>query len=70
PMYTTTKMHGHCIWQEGGKYLPATRRFGGSSKTEFGHTFVSTYPDVGFTTINLLENFRRILPNNPCKNRF
>jgi hypothetical protein len=70
PFYTTTKMHGHCIWQEGGKYLPATHKFGGSSKTEFGKTFVSTYPDTGFTTINLLENFRRILPNNPCKNDF
>jgi hypothetical protein len=67
PMYVMQKGHGTCWWKEGGKYLRATRKFGKSSKHEFGHLFVQTYPDVGFTQLHLLENFRRILPGNPCR---
>jgi hypothetical protein len=75
PFYTTTRAHGRrahhsCIWQEGGKYLRATHKFGGSSKKEFGGLLATTYPDVGFLTTTRYNNFRRIVNHNPCKNRF
>jgi hypothetical protein len=70
PIYTTTRMHGSCIWQEGGRFLPATHKFGGNSKAEFGPLLDTTYPAAGFITSSRYNNFRRILDHNPCKNRF
>jgi hypothetical protein len=55
--------------QQGGPYIPGTfDTFGGTSATEYGTTplFV-TYPDVGFTTVSLAEDFRRDLGRNPCR---
>jgi hypothetical protein len=75
PFYTTTRAHGHrshhsCIWQEGGRFLRATHKFGGSSKTEFGRLLRTDYPAAGFVTTARFNNFRRIVNHNPCKSRF
>ena len=54
--------------QQGGPHIPGTfDTFGGTSATEYGTTplFV-TFPDVGFTTVTLAEDFRRDLGRNPC----
>jgi hypothetical protein len=69
PFYTTTRLHGSCIWQEGGKYLRATHRFGGE-KREFGHLLVTRYAATGYSITKRYNNFRRIVDHNPCKNRF
>jgi hypothetical protein len=70
PIYTTTQRNDQCWWQFGGAGIPGTTNtFGGNSTTEFGELLGSIY--IAGTSSNpgsivLHENFRRILPNNPC----
>lgn len=67
PIYTTGTADGHCIWQEGGAFLPGTTdTFGGTSQAEYGNLLVSVYPAVGNMTQGIIENFHNTLPNNPC----
>jgi hypothetical protein len=72
PLYSTTnapRLAGPaCNWQEGGPYIPGTtNRFGGSSKTEYGRLLGLTYPsNPRGTTVHRFNDFRRILPENPC----
>lgn len=67
PIYSTGMAGGHCVWREGGPFIPgATNNFGGSSAVEYGGLMLSVYPAVGNTTQGILENFHRTLPNNPC----
>ncbi|MEA2506071.1 MAG: hypothetical protein QOH48_689 [Actinomycetota bacterium] len=65
PFYSTTTSNGTCVWQEGGKYQPATNRFGGE-KAEYGPLLATTYASTGWTTSSRYNNFRRILDHNPC----
>jgi hypothetical protein len=69
PIYTTRGDSGECLWQLGGTNLPGTRNtFGGSSTAEYGPLLLSTYAAAnaaGF--INRYNNFRQVLPNNPCR---
>jgi hypothetical protein len=69
PFYTSTHNGpGDCAWQEGGRYIPGTiNDFGGSSTTAFGHLLASVFPEAGFTTARLFENFNRDLKGNPCQ---
>jgi len=53
--------------QEGGRFIPGTvNNFGGSSTAEFGPLLRTLYPEAGFTTATLINNFNsgdmRILP--------
>jgi hypothetical protein len=70
PIFTTTERNGECWWQFGGPDIPGTTdTFGGTSSSEFGGLQSAVYitgtsSDPG--SIILHENFRRILPNNPC----
>ncbi|MGH6795970.1 MAG: hypothetical protein ACREDH_12450, partial [Methylocella sp.] len=58
---------GSCAWQLGGPYIPGTKnKFGGTSTAEYGALLQLTYADVG-GTISQYQDFRQILPNNPCK---
>jgi hypothetical protein len=55
------------MFQQGGTHIPGTTNlFGGSSKAEYGKLLFVTYPDVGFKTITLAEDFHRDLGGNPC----
>jgi hypothetical protein len=65
PFFSTTTSDGSCVWQEGGKYLPATNRFGGE-KAEFGSLLRTNYASTGWTVSTRYNNFRRILDHNPC----
>ena len=70
PFYSTTVRHGTCTWQEGGKYLPfTTNNFGGSSTAEFGPLLKTVYPEPGFTTEELYNNFNSGDLPNPCRVR-
>jgi hypothetical protein len=70
PFYSTTVRHGTCTWQEGGKYLPATtNNFGGSSTAEYGPLLKTVYPEPGFTTAELYNNFNSGDMANPCRVR-
>ena len=67
PFYSTTVRYGSCTWQEGGKYLPGTTNdFGGSSTTEYGPLLKTVYPEAGFTTKELFNNFNSGDMRNPC----
>ena len=67
PIYTLAKSGGKCWFQQGDVHIPGTVNwFGGSSKTEFGHLLFVNYPNVGFTTERLAEDFHRDLHTNPC----
>ncbi|MEP6526896.1 MAG: hypothetical protein ABJA86_06995 [Nocardioidaceae bacterium] len=68
PIYSTRGKNG-CAWQEGGTHIPGTvRTFGGTSTTEYGPLIPLVYPDFpGFPgTASFFEDFRRVLPTNPC----
>jgi hypothetical protein len=70
PFYSTTVRYGSCTWQEGGKYLPGTTNdFGGSSTTEYGPLLKTVYPETGFTTEELFNNFNSGNLANPCPAR-
>ena len=70
PIYTVARDDGRCWFQQGGVHIPGTiKRFGGSSKTEYGQEVLFVhYPDVGFKVIRLAEDFHRDLEENPCAN--
>jgi len=58
--------HG-CRWQEGGPFIPGTLfTFGGNSTTEFGNILALAYPSSNGQSRLIYEDFRRILPFNPC----
>jgi hypothetical protein len=67
PIFSTRHDHGKCRWQEGGRFIPGTANdFGGNPKTEFGPILANFYPAANFQPQYIYENFRRILPFNPC----
>jgi hypothetical protein len=72
PFYTTHGFGQSCYWQLGGAGIPGTTRtFGGSSAAEYGTSPLAlVYPSVtttGQPTPNFkFEDFRTILPDNPC----
>jgi hypothetical protein len=68
PIYTTTRVNGTCMFQQGGAHIPGTiNTFGGNSATEYGtDVLFVTYPDVGFKPITLAEDFHRDLHGRPC----
>ncbi len=57
-----------CVWEEGGPFLPgALFNFGGSSVTEYGTTLLAlTYPKSNGKPGQIYEDYRRVLPFNPC----
>ena len=75
PIYTTARSEGRgeddedtrCIWRLGGPYLPGTTNtFGGTSTAEYGPLLKLAYPSTGGQVTVHLNDFRRILPYNPC----
>jgi hypothetical protein len=69
PIFTTRDSHSvGCLWQLGGTHIPGTERtFGGTSTAEYGPLLFLNYPGPGFTPIRRTNDFRRVLPNNPCR---
>jgi hypothetical protein len=66
PFYSTRLNNGQCFWQEGGALLPGTTNdFGGSSTAEFG-PLESVMYQSRTVSIHIFEDFRQVLPNNPC----
>jgi len=73
PIYTTgtstqnPSANGHCVWQLGGPFIKGTTNtFGGNSTTEYGPLLFSFYPNPNPAVRLRTNNFRRILPTNPC----
>ena len=67
PFFSTTSVRGTCTWQEGGRFIPGTvRKFGGNSASAFGSLLGVTYPEAGFTTATLINDFQRLM-TNPCR---
>jgi len=67
PFFTTGVHNGACAWQEGGNFIPGTtNHFGGSSTTEFGPLLQVVYPEAGFTTRLLFNDFNSGDLANPC----
>lgn len=67
PFYSAASVYGHCVWQEGGKFLPNTvNDFGGSSTTAFGPLLKTLYPTTGFKPEVLIDNFNSGDMANPC----
>jgi hypothetical protein len=67
PFFTTSQSRRSCTWQEGGNFIPGTtNHFGGSSTTEFGGLLRTVYPEAGFTTQTLINNFNSGDRSNPC----
>ncbi len=68
PFFTTGTANGTCVWQEGGNYIPGTtNHFGGSSTAEYGPLLKTVYPEAGFTTTQLFNNFNSGDKSNPCR---
>ena len=69
PIFTTLKDDGACLWQLGGAKIPGTtNKFGGTSTAEYGPLLLTTYASAspaGF--VNRYNNFRQVLPRNPCQ---
>jgi hypothetical protein len=66
PIWTTRMVAGSCTFQQGGTMMPHRNAFGGNVKTEYGHLLQVVYPNTGFKTLRLFEDFRRNLAGNPC----
>ncbi|MEZ0069629.1 hypothetical protein ABIA32_005676 [Streptacidiphilus sp. MAP12-20] len=68
PFYTTTRMDGSCVWQEGGASIPGTTNtFGGNSQAEFGGLLQLVYPGLSNNPRFVYNDFRQVLNNNPCR---
>jgi hypothetical protein len=68
PIYST-RGAASCGWQEGGTHIPGTTNtFGGTSTSEYGPLLPLVYADFPGQpgTAFFYENFRNVLPNNPC----
>jgi hypothetical protein len=69
PIFTTTLRATGCQWQLGGSHILGTlKTFGGTSTAEYGPLLLSTYASgnaAGYT--QRYNNFRQILPTNPCR---
>lgn len=66
PIYTTGKLDGQCVWQEGGAFIPGTTNtFGGTSTAQYGPLLFLTYPAVGHASTRT-NDFRNVLSSNPC----
>jgi hypothetical protein len=79
PIYSTFRDHGPdgddrgCSWQLGGANIPGTENnFGGTSAAEYGPPLpslviaaASSFAPNG-SAFNVVNNFRQILPTNPC----
>ena len=59
---------GNVHWQQGGRFIPGTvNKFGGNSTAEFGPLLRTLYPEAGFTTAVLINNFNSGNMRNPCR---
>jgi hypothetical protein len=71
PIYSIQRFgedsQGRCRWNLGGPFIPGTiNSFGGTSVTEYGAFFAGLYPGTAGPRF-IIENYRRILPFNPCQ---
>src|SRR6185437_7611038 len=67
PIYSIQEFGDGCRWNLGGPFIPGTiSSFGGTSIKEYGALFASVFPTPTGTT-RIIENYRRILPFNPCR---
>ena len=70
PLYTATRVHGTCMLQQGGPFIPGTvNDFGGTSKSEYGDLLFVDYASAGFTVDTRAQDFRRELRGSPCGRR-
>lgn len=70
PIFTTRGGGAACEWQLGGAFLPGTTNsFGGNSAAEYGPLLQSAYPAANGMVSLRYNNFRRVLPSNPCPTR-
>jgi hypothetical protein len=68
PLFSTTRMHSSCVWQEGGANIPGTTNsFGGNSHAEFGGLLLLAYPGPGNQPRFVYNDFRQVLSYNPCR---
>ena len=67
PIYSIQGFGERCRWNLGGPFIPGTvSSFGGTSTSEYGAFFAGLYPSTTGPT-QIIENYRRILPFNPCQ---
>src|ERR1700722_11390741 len=67
PFYSTRLDDHGCRWQLGGRFIPGTLDdFGGNSKAEYGAILALFYPAPNAQPQFIFEDFRQILPLNPC----
>jgi hypothetical protein len=67
PFYSTRLDRHGCRWQLGGPFIPETLDdFGGSSRAEYGDILALFYPAANAQPQFIYEDFRQILPLNPC----
>jgi hypothetical protein len=68
PIFTVQADEDSCRWNLGGPFLPRTTdSFGGNSVTEYGPFFAGLYPGPTGPR-SIIENYRRVLSANPCRN--
>ncbi len=63
PFYSITFSRGDCRWEEGAN-LPHSFNFGGNA--EYGNLLTLVYTGAGGTPITRINDFRNIIPFNPC----
>jgi hypothetical protein len=62
------RMREACVWREGGRFLPGTEPGNFTSSTdEYGGLLQLTYPGVGFQPVQRFNDYRRVVPLNPCR---
>lgn len=69
PFFSTGESKdGGCLWQLGGAHIPGTTNtFGGSAAAEYGPLLRLAYPAANGLPSVRFNDFRSVLPYNPCK---
>jgi hypothetical protein len=69
PLFSTNGRDS-CMWQLGGTHIPGTTNtFGGTTTAEYGPLLFLDYPAAGFVPNHITNDFRRVLPDNPCRSQ-
>jgi hypothetical protein len=64
PFFSTTNVNGGCLWQLGNHIPGSSNDFG--QNNQYGQLLVNTYTGPGGSVITRYNDFRQILPHNPC----
>ncbi|HEU5379646.1 MAG TPA: hypothetical protein VFV38_29840 [Ktedonobacteraceae bacterium] len=64
PFFSTARVHGNCVWQEGNHIPGSINDFG--QNAQYGTLLNLTYTSLNGALITRFNDFRQVISRNPC----